>query len=126
MKVTEVEKKESTKHCCGNGCRRRDSAEHEEKDGALIDKRITENNATNADRKVDGLLEIIVKNENLNRAYQRVKRNKGAGEVDGMEVNELLQYLTDNGEEIRKSILAGTYQPARDYTIESKRKTGKS
>lgn len=30
MKVTEVEKKESTKHCCGNGCLWRDSAEHEE------------------------------------------------------------------------------------------------
>ena len=30
MKVTEVERKESTKHCCGNGCLWRDSAEHEE------------------------------------------------------------------------------------------------
>lgn len=27
MKVTEVERKESTKHCCGNGCLWRDSAE---------------------------------------------------------------------------------------------------
>ena len=40
MKVTEVEIKESTKHCCGNGCLRRDSAEHEEEAEALIDKRI--------------------------------------------------------------------------------------
>ena len=30
MKVTEVERKESTKHCCGNGCLWRDSAEREE------------------------------------------------------------------------------------------------
>ena len=30
MKVTEVERKESTKHCWGNGCLWRDSAEHEE------------------------------------------------------------------------------------------------
>lgn len=28
---------------------------------------------------------------------KRVKRNKGAGGVDGMKVNELLQYLKDNG-----------------------------
>ena len=38
-------------------------------------------------------------------------KNKGAGGVDGMGVDELLQYLKDNGEEIRKSILAGKYQP---------------
>ena len=36
MKVTETERKESTKRCCGSGCRRRDSAEHEEEGGALI------------------------------------------------------------------------------------------
>ena len=35
MKVTEVERKESTKHCCGNGCLWMDSAEHEEETEAL-------------------------------------------------------------------------------------------
>lgn len=50
MKVTEVERKESTKHCCGNGCLWRDSAEHEEETEALIDKRIAQNNAADADR----------------------------------------------------------------------------
>ena len=29
MKVTEVERKESTKHCCGNGWTQKNSAEHE-------------------------------------------------------------------------------------------------
>ena len=43
MKVTETERKESTKRCCGSGCRWRDSAEHEEYSGALIEKRIAEN-----------------------------------------------------------------------------------
>jgi len=57
MNVTEVEMKESTKHCCGNGCCRRDSAEREGEGRALIEQRITENNSTNADRRVDGLLE---------------------------------------------------------------------
>jgi group II intron reverse transcriptase/maturase len=118
MNVTEVERKESTKHCCGNGCRQRDSAEHEEKGGALIGRRITENNITNADRKVDGLLEQIVSTENLNRAYKRVRRNKGAGGIDGMRVDELLQYLKDNGEEIRESILAEKYRPAPVRRVE--------
>ena len=96
MKVTEAEGKESTKRCCGSGCRRRDSAEHEEEGGALIGQRITENDITSDDRKTGGLLEWIVSSGNLNKAYKRVKRNKGASGVDGMRVDELLQYLKGN------------------------------
>lgn len=125
MNVTEVERKESTKHCCGNGCLRRDSAEHEEYAEALIDQRITENNNTNADRQANGLLEEIVSRGNLNRAYKRVKRNKGAGGVDGMGVDELLQYLKDNGEEIRKSIVEGEYQPQPVRRVEIPKDNGK-
>ena len=91
MKVTEVERKESTKHCCGNGCLWRDSAEHEEETEAPIDKRIAQNNTADADRQANGLLEEIVSRGNLNRAYKREKKNKGAGGVDGMKVDELLQ-----------------------------------
>ena len=91
MKVTEVERKESTKHCCGNGCLWRDSAEHEEETEALIDKRIAQNNTADADRQASGLLEEIVSRGNLNRAYKRVKKNKGAGGVDGMKVDELMR-----------------------------------
>ncbi len=40
MNVTKTERKESTKHCCGSGCRRRDSEEHKEEGGALIGQRI--------------------------------------------------------------------------------------
>lgn len=125
MKATEIERKESTKRCCGSGCRWRDSAEHEEYSGALIEKRIAENNITNADRTVDGLLERIVSRENLNRAYKRVKKNRGAGGVDGMEVEELLQYLKDKGEEIRASVLAGTYRPAPVRRVEIPKDNGK-
>ena len=126
MKVTEVEIKESTKHCCGNGCCRRDSAEREGEGRALIDQRITENNSTNADRREDGLLEEIVSADNLNRAYKRVKKNKGAGGVDGMGVDELLQYLKDNGEELRRSILAGKYQPKPVRRTEIPKDNGKT
>ena len=126
MKVTGVEMKESTKHCCGNGCLRRDSAEHEEEAGALIDGRMTENNTANADRQADGLLEEIVSSGNLNRAYKRVKKNKGAGGVDGMSVDELLRYLKDNGEGIREDILAGKYQPQPVRTVEIPKDNGKT
>lgn len=126
MKVTEVERKESTKHCCGNGCLRRDSAEHEEETEAHIDKRIAQNNAADADRQANGLLKEIVCRGNLNRAYKRVKKNKGAGGVDGMKVDELLQYLKDNGEEIRQSILAGKYQPQPVRRVEIPKDNGKT
>lgn len=125
MNVTKTERKESTKHCCGSGCRRRDSAEHEKEGGALIGQRITENNVTNADRDVNRLLEIIVSPENLNNAYKRVVRNKGAGGVDGMKVDELLQYLKDNGKEIRESVLAGKYKPAPVRRVEIPKENGK-
>ena len=125
MNDTKTERKESTKHCCGSGCRRRDSAEHEEEGGALIGERITENNVTNADRDVNRLLERIVSPENLNNAYKRVVRNKGAGGVDGMKVDELLKYLKDNGKEIRESVLAGKYKPAPVRRVEIPKDNGK-
>ena len=126
MNVTKVETEESTKHCCGNGCCRKDSAEHEGEGRALIDQRITENNSANADRRGYGMLEEIVSADNLNRAYKRVKKNKGAGGVDGMEVDELLQYLRDNGDEIRQNILAGKYQPKPVRRVEIPKDNGKT
>jgi RNA-directed DNA polymerase len=111
MKVTKVGTKESRIPCCGKGCPQRDSAEHEGYAGALTDLRITENNNTNTISREDMLLERILSPENLNNAYKQVKRNKGARGVDGMEVEHLLQYLKDNGEELKKLVLDGNYRP---------------
>ena len=126
MKDTEAERKESTKRLCGGGCLQRVRAEHEEYAEALIGKRMTENNTTNTGRQVSGLLEEIVSAGNLNRAYKRVKRNKGAGGVDGMRVEELLQYLRDNGDEIRESIKAGDYEPQPVRRVEIPKDNGKT
>jgi group II intron reverse transcriptase/maturase len=57
------------------------------------------------------LLEDILHRENLNLAYKRVKDNKGSHGIDGMKVNELLQFLKENGAQLRQSILEGTYRP---------------
>jgi len=125
MNVTKIGTKESRKPCCGKGWPQKDSAEHERYAGALTDKRITENNSTNADRKEDGLLEEILSASNLNRAYKQVKKNKGAHGVDGMEVEYLLQYLKDNGDELRKSILDGKYRPNPVRRVEIPKDNGK-
>ncbi len=57
------------------------------------------------------LLERILSRNNLNNAYKRVKANKGSHGIDGMTVDELLQYLKEHGQNLRQSLLEGTYKP---------------
>lgn len=124
MKVTEIGTKKSRKHHEVDGYCQRDSAEHKGYDRVLTEKRITENNITDADRNGYGLLEQILSQENLNKAYKRVKKNKGTHGVDGMEVEHLLQHLKDNGEALRKSILDGKYRPKPVRRVEIPKDTG--
>lgn len=57
------------------------------------------------------LIEVIASKENLNRAYQKVVANKGAGGVDGMTVKELGDYIRENQYKIVKSLRNRTYMP---------------
>ena len=50
------------------------------------------------------LMEQILSNDNLNRAYLQVVRNKGAEGVDGMKYTELKEYLAKNGEIIKEQL----------------------
>lgn len=59
----------------------------------------------------DDLLERILSRDNMNSAYKRVKANKGSHGIDGMTVDELLQYLKEHGQELRQSLLEGRYTP---------------
>ena len=124
MKVTEIGTKKSRKHHKADDYCQRDSAEHKGYGRVLTEKRITENNITDADRNGYGLLEQILSQENLNKSYKRVKKNKGSYGVDGMEVEHLLQYLKDNGEALRKSILDGKYRPKPVRRVEIPKDTG--
>jgi len=60
---------------------------------------------------VSRLLEEILAPSNMNLAYKKVKANKGSHGVDGMTVNELLQFLKQNGKQLRQSLLEGKYKP---------------
>lgn len=66
--------------------------------------RITETDSTSTNKQAEGLLEEILKAENLNRAYKQVMRNKGAGGIDGMQVDELLPFLREHKKELIESI----------------------
>ncbi len=69
------------------------SAEQRE-DAEVSDcRRIAENTDIITDLEETKLLEKILQNDNLNKAYKKVKYNKGSGGVDGMDVRELLTYL---------------------------------
>lgn len=58
-----------------------------------------------------GLMERVVERRNVERALQRVRKNKGSPGVDGMTVDQLPEYVKDNWERLRAELLAGTYQP---------------
>ncbi|CVK18804.1 group II intron reverse transcriptase/maturase [Sporomusa sphaeroides] len=70
-----------------------------------------EEGRNDGDEYTSELLEDILHRDNLNLAYKRVKDNKGSHGIDGMTVNELLQFLKENGAQLRQSILEGTYTP---------------
>ncbi|WP_274381481.1 reverse transcriptase domain-containing protein, partial [Paenibacillus mesophilus] len=63
--------------------------------------------------------------DNMNEAFKRVKANKGSHGIDGMGVDELLQYLKENGETIKQSILDGTYRPNPVRRVEIPKENGK-
>mgnify|MGYP001123939958 CR=1 FL=1 len=71
------------------------------------------------------MLKEILHPRNLNQAYKRVKKNKGARGVDGMKVEELLQYLQDNGKELRQRIVDGKYRPQPVRRVEVSKENGK-
>jgi RNA-directed DNA polymerase len=88
--------------------------------------RITENNLTNNNELGYGLLEFILSPNNLNQAYLQVKRNKGAGGIDKMEVESLKDYLVRHKDELVKSILEGKYQPNPVRRVEIPKENGKT
>src|SRR3990170_6006389 len=69
--------------------------------------------------KAEGLLEEVLRRENLKQALARVRSNKGAPGVDGMTVDDLTPHLKENWPRIREELLGGTYmpQPVRQVAI---------
>jgi RNA-directed DNA polymerase len=57
------------------------------------------------------LMERVVERDNLNRAYRRVKANKGAPGVDGMTIRDLCDWIAAHKEELIASLLDGSFRP---------------
>ena len=70
------------------------------------------------------LMEQICQRENLIKALQRVRQNKGSPGIDGMTVNKLPGYLKRHWSEIRKQLLCGTYSPKPVKRVEIAKSEG--
>ena len=58
------------------------------------------------------LMEQIVERSNLNRAYYKVRSNKGWAGVDGMTVDQMRDWIAEHKETLIASLLEGSYQPS--------------
>lgn len=57
------------------------------------------------------MLEEILDIRNVTKALKQVTANKGSGGIDGMQTDELRDYLTANWQAMRTSVLEGSYKP---------------
>ena len=60
----------------------------------------------------------ILEKDNLNRAYKRVKANKGAPGVDGMTIEAALPWLKEHNYELTERIRKGKYTPSPVRRVE--------
>ena len=58
------------------------------------------------------LLAQVLARENMQRAWKRVKANKGAAGVDGLDIAATGRYLVTALPTIRDQVMAGTYRPS--------------
>lgn len=63
------------------------------------------------ERTGPALLQAALARENLQAAFKRVRANKGAAGVDGLDIDQTARHLVTAWPEIRDALLAGTYRP---------------
>ncbi|OZB20440.1 MAG: group II intron reverse transcriptase/maturase [Pseudomonas sp. 34-62-33] len=59
-----------------------------------------------------GLLAAMLTRQNLQLAWKRVKANKGAAGVDGLDIEQTAQTLRTRWPDIRQALLQGRYRPS--------------
>jgi len=63
------------------------------------------------DRKVHSLVDKVYKRKNLEVAWEKVKKNRGAGGIDGEDLAAFEARLEANLERLHRELKEGTYQP---------------
>jgi len=103
-----------------------DRVEPESNAGAPSISSMSQNKENNGNEYNGRLLEKILEPTNLNLAYKKVRAKKGSSGVDGMTVEDLLEFLKQNGQKVRQSILEGTYKPSPVQRVEIPKPDGGS
>lgn len=64
------------------------------------------------------MLEEILNIQNVYKALERVTSNKGAGGIDNMQTEELRQHISTHWDELKASIISGSYRPSPVRKVE--------
>ena len=99
------------------------SAEQKEYAEVFDYSKITEKSGVITDYWTNNLMDLILRKDNLNDAYKQVKRNKGKGGIDGMQVDELLPFLRKNQDTLIQEIREGKYKPNPVRRVEIPKET---
>jgi len=72
----------------------------------------------------ENLLERILSRDNMQKAWKRVKANKGAPGIDNMSIDDFPEFARAQWDRVRDSLMAGTYQPSPVKRVEIPKPTG--
>ena len=108
-----------------HGCPQRDRTASEGYVGVQTYMEIVEGELVESHFGVNDLMEQIIDLPNLRAADNQVVRNKGKGGVDGMEVKELFSWCQSHIEDLRHSLMDGTYVPNPVRRVEIPKDNGK-
>jgi len=78
-------------------------------------------------RKVHSLVDKVYKRKNLELAWERVRRNKGGGGVDGQSLEEFKESVDEHLDRLHEELKTDTYapQPVRQHLIPKAGQPGK-
>lgn len=108
-----------TEYTENGGFLQRDSVEHKE-----YAEVYSTNGREGGEKDGADLLEKVLSKDNLNKAYKRVKANKGASGVDGMTVDEAGSWLKEHKGELLEKIRNGKYKPSPVRRVEIPKDNG--
>ena len=108
-----------------HGCPQRDRTASEGYVGVQTYMEIVEGELVESHFGMNDLMEQIIDIANLRTAYKQVVRNKGKGGVDGMDVKELLTWCQSHIEDLRQSLMDGTFVPNPVRRVEIPKDNGK-
>jgi len=106
------------------GCRAKVGLEIRDRQGACSMSTASDMVKTKVQMDTANLLGKILLRDNLNKAYKRVKKNKGSHGVDGMKVDELLPFLKQHGLSLIEEIAMGKYKPKPVRRVEMPKPNG--